>query len=224
MKIVNENTTPMKHVMIDKALREGVFERDGKLYIKESSLERVKKHSENGFLSISASNGFNDKATNDKQLVELKQILRNAGFGFISMFGGGEVEKDPETGEARDVFEDSLFVPYMSNVMSEKEFMNFAVKTSQKFNQWGFLIKLPSDANIKAYYRDDIEPTTAFSNVSNLGKFNTSTLPEVLSNGFSMLKKGSKGNTSAKIVFEGYRIPHDFYERVAWAKMGEILS
>ena len=223
MKIVNGNNTPMKHVKTEKALREGVFERDGKLYIKESSLGRVKKHSENGFLSISASNGYNDAKTNDSQLVELKHILRDAGLGFISMYGGGEVEKDPETWEARDVFEDSLFVPYMSDVMSEEEFLNFSVKVAQKFNQWGFLLKLPSEDSVKLYDRSDIEPSTEFTVAKSFGKFNPSTLPEVLSKGFSMLRKGSSVTTGAKIVFEGYRIPHDYYERVSFASRGEIL-
>lgn len=231
MTRIKETTSPIadegkrKFIRFEDAHKTDTFERGWKRYIKEPNLDRVKKHSENGFLSIAASNAYDKDAhkKNDDEMIELKKILSDAGLEYISLYGNGDLEMNPETGEMIAILEDSLFVPYLSSVMSEEEFIAFAIKTAKYFNQNGFLIKLPSDENIYSYNRKDIEPSADFTEVSNVGKFDMVTLPEMLANGFSMHRLGSKSST-VKFLFEGYRHPHDFYERVSFASRGEILS
>ena len=182
--------------------------------INESGLSRIKRHSENGFFTISA---FRDKYTFKENVARHKQMkndIKSKGLGFIELLGGW-VERDEETGEDRAVEEFSLFVPYKSG-FDKKEFAKFARELSDKYEQEGYIYCDPDDKEITLYDRGDITKGGSYK-ASRKGPFKVDKMAEY----YSKLRKG--GQKNIKYAFEGVRVPSGHISAMAMSSEGYIL-
>lgn len=178
-----------------------------KNYLYESSLSRIKKHSENGFFTLSAFRGEFTEEENLKRHNNLKKDIRNYGLGYIEQYGGYVETRDD--GTKVPVKELSLFVPY-DNKMDIEEFKNIAKTLADKYNQEAYILCDPDDHKIIMYEG---------SNTYDLGKFNVNKMGEY----WSLLKKGSHSKRDIKYVFEGITVPSNVISRQARSLGGEIF-
>lgn len=178
-----------------------------KNYLYESSLSRIKKHSENGFFTLSAFRGEFTEEENLKRHNNLKKDIRNYGLGYIEQYGGYVETRDD--GTKVPVKELSLFVPY-DNKMDIEEFKNVAKTLADKYNQEAYILCDPDDHKIIMYEG---------SNTYDLGKFNVNKMGEY----WSLLKKGSHSKRDIKYVFEGITVPSNVISRQARSLGGEIF-
>jgi hypothetical protein len=175
-------------------LHKNYFFHNGLNYKKESSLNKIRQHSENGFFVISAFRNENTEKINLDLTNNLKQDLKQLSLGFISLIGG--FPETTETGNIIPAKEISLFIPYKNKIqLSEDEFRNIAVDLCIKYNQESVLY---CDPNTKI-----IGFLDQSGNIEgNLGKFSLYKLGDY----WSELKGGNK-NQRKKYVFEGYHSP-----------------
>ena len=175
-------------------LHENYFFYNGLNYVKESSLNKIRQHAENGFFVISAFRNENSEKENLELTDNLKQDLRSYGLGYISLIGGF-----PETTESGDIIpskEISLFIPFKNKIkISKEEFKNLASYLCKKYNQESVLY-CDSDTKIVGFLNQN-------KNVEgDLGKFSLYKMGDY----WSQLKVGNK-NQRKKYVFEGYHSP-----------------
>lgn len=205
--------------------------------VNESSLGRIKKHIDGGFISISAYRTVDKdgKTVSDKENFEntkkLVALIRDAGLGYIRMMGGWKDEDSDKTS-----YEQSFFIPYMDKY-SEDEFEALAIKWADKFRQKAYIISLPSDEGKIRLMESD-----TFSKPYKKGETFSKQKLTSESDFFSYLVKGShrgmrKGQraenkswqfVSESDIFLGYRIPtdslcamsmaHDPYEIYLWRR------
>ena len=178
-----------------------------KNYLYESSLSRIKRHSENGFFTLSAFRGEFTEEENLERHNNLKKDIRNYGLGYIEQYGGYVETRDD--GTKVPVKELSLFVPY-DNKMDIEEFKNVAKTLADKYNQEAYILCDPDNHKIIMYEG---------SNTYDLGKFNVNKMGEY----WSLLKKGSHGKRDIKYVFEGITVPSNVISRQARSLGGEIF-
>jgi hypothetical protein len=128
----------------------------------EASLSHIlrKDKYDQGYVIVSACRGDWDKDPeenrhqNNEKTKELKADAKEAGFGFIPVYGGFIENKG--TPDAQDVFEKSLMVFPFSNRGENLPFnnlANWAKKMGRKYNQDSVLIKEPTiDGDVKEPY------------------------------------------------------------------------
>lgn len=182
--------------------------------INESGLSRIKRHSENGFFTVSA---FRDKYTFKENVArhnQMKNDIKSKGLGFIELLGGW-VERDETTGEDREVEEFSLFVPYKPG-FDKKEFAKFARELSDKYEQEGYILCDPDEKEITLYDRGDITKGDSYREIKK-GPFKVSQMADY----YSKLKKG--GQKNIKYVFEGVRVPSNHISAMSMSSEGYIL-
>ena len=108
------------------------------------------------------------KEINDKNYKEMKDIVRQAGFGFVPTLGGYKEElRDKETGEL--IRDENGEVQYVDTEQPENSLIIMArpgeevdinklkklgMKLSHKYNQDSFLLKPPNNTDKDAYYLD----------------------------------------------------------------------
>ena len=193
----------------------------GELYaIKESGLFRIKRHSENGFFTISAFRGADKDGNvisykdNMARTKKLEADIKSAGLGFIQLYGGW-VEKDEKTGEDRQVEEVSLFVPYKDGY-DVKKFVALAEKLAKKYDQEGYIVCSPEDKIITLYNRGKLVDGGDFESESK-GPFKISKMPDY----YSRLRKA--GQSKIKYVFEGVRTPNNAFDAMMLSRSGHLL-
>jgi len=128
----------------------------------EASLNHIlrKDKYDEGYVIVSACRGDWDddpqenRHQNNLKTMELKRDAKDAGFGFIPVYGGFIENKGEKN--ARDVFERSLMVfPFdnRGNQLPFADLMAWAKKMGRKYNQDSVLIKEPTiDGDVKAPY------------------------------------------------------------------------
>lgn len=178
-----------------------------KNYLYESSLSRIKRHSENGFFTLSAFRGEFTEEENLERHNNLKKDIRNYGLGFIEQYG--RYIETMDDGTQVPVKELSLFVPY-DNKMDIEEFKNIAKTLASKYGQEAYILCDPNDQKIIMYEVDS---------EYDLGKFNIHKMGEY----WSLLKKGSHSKRDIKYVFEGVTVPCNVISRQARSLGGEIF-
>ena len=149
----------------------------------ESRLSRVWKHIEVGgkFGVVSGSRSEHSKVENQAAHMELKNIVRSDGYGYIEMRGG--FVKTLEDGSKLEVKEDTLFIPNIS----KKEIIDLGIK----FDQDSVLYKDDS-----TFYEFGTSKRKGIGKIltefnSKSGRDNLDFSGELLKKYFSSLKKGS---------------------------------
>jgi predicted HTH transcriptional regulator len=180
---------------------------DMKDYLYESSLSRIKRHSDHGFFTLSAFRSNFTEQENLERHNNLKKDIRSYGLGYIEQYGRYvETEDD---GTKTQVKELSLFVPY-NNDMSIEELKNIAKTLSDKYHQESYILCDTNDQRVIMYEG---------SNTYDLGIFDVNKMGEYL----SLLKKGFHGKRDIEYVFEGITVPSNVISRQARSLGGEIF-
>lgn len=130
---------------------------EGYVPLDEASLTHIlgkKKYGE-GYVIVSACRGDWDEGDreqnnrlNNEKTRELKRAAKEAGFGYIPVYGG--FIENFKTDKAKDVFERSLMVFPYSNRGEKRDFSelkDWAEDMGIRFNQDAVLIKEPDDEN-----------------------------------------------------------------------------
>lgn len=166
--------------------------------IEESNLSRIKQHIDSGCMMISASRGNLTQSENKKRTDELANDLKKLKYGYIRVLGG-YIETDENTGDKREVTEESFFVPKPKNV-SDESFFDNSIKLCKKYNQDSVLISLPDYTEFGYYNKSgefDFSPGSEFiANDKQIGMY------------FSQLVKGSHSNR--KFAFQDIEIKNEW--------------
>lgn len=140
---------------------DGFWVENVKYRFTDATMNRILEHIENGAFIISAMrSGFpigktfeeftpkeKEKYISDKQKTEeLKKDIRAAGLGYIASLGG--FKENEGTTEEVNVNEFSFIVPRNPKIMSNKEFVEFAVSLAKKYDQDAIAVAgIPEIAN-----------------------------------------------------------------------------
>lgn len=132
----------------------------------DSTMSRILEHSQNGMFIISAMKGGfpigksfeeftpaeKEKYLSDKEKTkQLQKDIQAKGLGFIPSLGG--FKENEGTPDEINVNEFSFIVPRKNNLITNKEFVEFAVSLAKKYNQDSVLIAgIPEIANGQIRY------------------------------------------------------------------------
>jgi len=161
----------------------------------EANLNRLlSKHYQDGFIIVTSYRGENDDNTNKNTFNQLKGIIRQAGYGFIPVFGGF-IENQGLDNET-EVFEPALIVPnHVIGSMNptdtgSENLKELGIKLCNQFNQDAVLYK--PMGNNEAYYLDKTGNTVM--------SFNGKTVNDLAQIYFTKLKRG-KNQADRRFTF-----------------------
>lgn len=173
----------------------------------ETKLSRLKAHADKGFFIISAFRGNYSWERNMKRHRELQKDVREAGLGFVELWGAWIEGKG--TPEEETVKELSLFVPYKPT-FTDEEFFDVAVDQMFRYDQDAIVYRGPDDDVIRILDDDQDEIYT-------LGSFQ----PDKIADIYSEIKKGS--HMGRTFIFEGYKKPSNSIGALAMKKKGFFI-
>ena len=118
------------------------------MLIERITLDRIiKKHGENGLITVSACRSDNTTEENDILTRSLIKDLQNSPYSYLPGYGG---YRDPELGEYGE-FESSFIVFNYSRdgkPLNWEELRNFGINLCRKYNQSSVLVKAPGEPPI----------------------------------------------------------------------------
>ncbi len=191
--------------------------------INETTLKKLlTKHSNAGYIIITAFRGEYDYQENVKRNQKLKADIDKSGYSYIPVWGGF-IETDVETGEQKEVKERSFvilnFERGSTNSFPDSEGLKKLGRVlSKKYDQESYLYK-PQGEETKAFY---ITPTGKVDMT-----FNSATPTKAADMYFTNLAKSSKKSVGKKAFTyrEGYiwlaKSPSTLAE--AYKRMGELF-
>jgi hypothetical protein len=127
-----------------------------KIDLKETTLKKMlTKHSDAGYIIITAFRGEFDYPQNVKRNVKLKSDIDKSGYSYIPVWGGF-IETDAETGEQKEVKERSFVILNFKRGSSEiagdsESLKKLGRMLCKKYEQESYLYK-PQGEDTKAYY------------------------------------------------------------------------
>jgi hypothetical protein len=194
-----------------------------KINLKETNLKKLlTKHSDAGYIIITAFRGENEYTENVKRNQKLKSDIDKSGYSYIPVWGGF-IETDIETGEQKEVKERSFIVLNFKRgtiePMGDSEGLKeLGRKLCKKYEQESYLYK-PQGKETKAYY------LTGSGKVDMM--FSTATPTKSADMYFTNLAKSSKKSVGSKAFTyrEGViwlaQSPKSLAE--AYKRMGEVF-
>jgi hypothetical protein len=184
-----------------------VKEYNGRKILLESSLNKIKQHTDNSFFIISAFRGEYDYNKNLQRHDNLKKDLIKEKLGFIEMYGKWIENKDTPNEKLQE--EVSLFVPYNPNAMSNDEFVDYGIDLMFKYDQDAIVIKEQSKEILIVDQDQNI--------IFDIGFFHADKIAEV----YSTLKYGK--HAGRNFIFEGCRVPSGWVNARSMKEQGYIL-
>jgi len=184
-------------------------------FVKDTSLSKIERHSENGFFALSVCSETKSEAENRDNHIDLTEKVHAAGLGYITLLGG--YEESSCAGEENTFVEElSLFVPYIQEKIELKEFKALAERLAKEYEQDGYLIDygegsvhLIETASVKGSYSSD----------TLLGAFETNMMTKY----FSLLRAGKNKSKKLEYTFKGYRVPSNYIQALGLHLDGEIF-
>jgi hypothetical protein len=155
--------------------------------IDETTLNRVfTKHFQDGFIIITSYRFDKDKKTNETDFKELKNLIKQNGYGFIPVYGGF-IEKSKNNDITKEVYEPALIVPnqHLASIKlysDSENLKNLGIELCKKFNQDAVLYK-PKENDEIAYFLD--------KNGNIINKFNSKVINDLSREYFTKLKNGN---------------------------------
>lgn len=194
-----------------------------RIELNETTLKKMlTKHSDAGYVIITAFRGEYDYLENVKRNQKLKADIDKSGYSYIPVWGGF-IETNADTGERKEVKERSFVIlNYGRGTTGEfedsEELKKLGQRLCKKYEQESYLYK-PKGPDTKAFY------------LTSVGKvdmtFNSATPTKAVDMYFTNLTKSSKkgvGNKSFTYregVLWFAKSPSSMYE--AYKRMGEIF-
>lgn len=159
--IMNEMTSTMKDHSDITYNGMGLIKYNLNLLTETNKNKLLKKHGDAGYIILSAFRGEYELNQNYKRNDSLKKDIKSSGFSYTPVWGGYK-ETDKETGETKEVKEQSFIVFNFKQGENEsqentEELKNLGKKLAKKYDQESFLYKPSKEEDgDKAYY---ITPT-----------------------------------------------------------------